>query len=451
MFSFLKRRQYSKIQSPNKDKEDENTIDIPILPILPTEGYCLVFNKETKYCKLSVNNNKLFVERISIETEHKESNSVGSKIKDFINKHYDYHLNQLSKRFDNNSLEINHIAFYSRDYEYIYIIIAMDDEHIVKWAEKLEIDVLIDPKNAIIKGRKDKEFHLAARSYCPSLDDNEKINVSYLQYDEVTLNKIPFNKWSNIHIGFSKHVGNIYNKNKIPERQYLRILYDVLTRHGACLNIEYALKLSEHPLCSFFALLPVIGPNIKIYFDKFGVDKKIFINITINDENMTVNNVINIAINEFEKRFSPKRLQSYKSSEFKLTSVQSTVEELAYPIPSAISLNESIFELLKEDNVFMLCYIGLNNVMGLDNENVNLNAYEENEQKMFGVSVNKIDSATKQFENKISSHIKSIGIQSGNNINNNEEIRTTIYNKYGNNIWYSLNIQIWYEIIEDIR
>ena len=42
--------------------------------------------------------------------------------------------------------------------------------------------------------------------------------------NEIIIDKLSMDKWENIHIGFSKYVGNIYVENKIPERLHLRIL-----------------------------------------------------------------------------------------------------------------------------------------------------------------------------------------------------------------------------------
>eukprot|EP01083_Nonionella_stella_P101854 289215_1 len=252
-----------------------------LLPVLPPSGYCLMFKRKTKYCKLSISNEDNRLE-IMITEKCNDTNEHEQGASPHFEQHHSYLMDlfSLQQRFQQPTCNINDVAFYSRDGQYIYMILSMYAPNVEEWAEKLENHVEIDPLKAIRKGRQDPSFQLAHRTYCPSLDDVQDTDdipcaphqciIQDLFKETVILNKLSMQKWENIHIGFSKYVGNIYVENKIPERLYLRILFDVLTRTKGNFDVEQLLRLGEHPLCGFFALSGY-DPPLKKYNHMYNV------------------------------------------------------------------------------------------------------------------------------------------------------------------------------------
>ena len=92
-----------------------------ILPVLPTEGYCLILKRKTKYCKLSISKDKNELGVIIEDHKHYHIHTHKQETQSHFKHHHPYlnDLKSLEYRFKNDNCKINEVAFYSRDGEYI--------------------------------------------------------------------------------------------------------------------------------------------------------------------------------------------------------------------------------------------------------------------------------------------------------------------------------------------
>ena len=117
-----------------------------ITGMIPTEGYCLVFEAETKWYKLKIQRDQLVLEKagdISI-TEYNEGG--------WSDKFDEPYMKNLLYGFKDANIQYTMIRSKDRMKKYIYVIISCKKRIAQIWADKHNIDVRIDPEQAIKVG-----------------------------------------------------------------------------------------------------------------------------------------------------------------------------------------------------------------------------------------------------------------------------------------------------------
>jgi len=149
----------------------------------------------------------------------------------------------------------------SCDEQYIYVILTVSSDKSENWADDNNIDVALDAKRAIQKGREDDNFHLAHNTM---IDEDESEYVEWSGHGQ--FKKLPFESWASIHIPFERVIGDVYQRHPtasgeqkiICNRLHLRIIYDILTSDeevgGAGFLVDKYIVDGTNPLQSFFAL-----------------------------------------------------------------------------------------------------------------------------------------------------------------------------------------------------
>ena len=161
--------------------------------------------------------------------------------------------------------ECNIKYFIHQTKHHFIVIIYIMDNIAEEWAEFQELEVEINPSNAIKRGRESPGFHLAQNTFAPILDQSNHFSLHGI--DE-KFTKLNINKWKHIHIPFESTLqSDIYLQPILNDRIYLGLLYDALTADkevgGAQFNVERKLNQSNHPLAHCFALHAYASKNDK--------------------------------------------------------------------------------------------------------------------------------------------------------------------------------------------
>lgn len=245
---------------------------------LPTRGYCLVFEVEPEYGFGKTSPYKLvrsgdngdeikMIQHEDMTDSDFGENGWEQKMKDFTDNRHD----NLLKYFKDANIEYKIEKSTDRMNKYLYVVISAQTSIAEEWADRHDIDVPIEPAEAVRVGRLFKEFDLAHRT---RIDDSDpaKFAVPHREnpskYEEY--NKLELEYWNGIHIGYNTSIPrNVYKKDPCDDdpnvddtvlnhRLYLRVLYEMLTDDrelgGANFIVEKYLKNAHHPLVSFFAL-----------------------------------------------------------------------------------------------------------------------------------------------------------------------------------------------------
>ena len=240
---------------------------------MPTEGYCLTFIAETDEFIVKYDNGKLFIKRN--DEIFSEENWAENRWEHKLDEITDGRRQDLLKGFK--EANINYKIIKSRDkmQKYIFVIIKCKKNIAEEWADKHNIDVPIEPAQAVRVGRTFKEFWLAQRTridendsatfYVKDNDNNNDNNNNNNNNIGNEYNKLSLSYWNDIHIAYETSIDpRVYKKDIlnsdsiITHRLYLRILYEMLTDDqamgGANFIVEKYLQNTIHPLIAFFAL-----------------------------------------------------------------------------------------------------------------------------------------------------------------------------------------------------
>eukprot|EP00484_Ammonia_sp_Unknown_P021140 CAMPEP_0197037500 /NCGR_PEP_ID=MMETSP1384-20130603/14694_1 /TAXON_ID=29189 /ORGANISM="Ammonia sp." /LENGTH=845 /DNA_ID=CAMNT_0042467813 /DNA_START=23 /DNA_END=2560 /DNA_ORIENTATION=- len=228
-----------------------------LLEETPTEGYCLVFEAVRDKYYIDLTGGKLAIRRNQDYSEAEwNENRWDDKVKEMTEDCAD----DLLKHFK--TANIKYKILRSRDpmQKYVYVVITTDRHLAEDWADKHNIDIPIEPAEAVSIGRNFEDFYLAQRTI---LNDSEEKTEK--AKDGQDLDRIPLDDWNYIHIAFEQTINEkVYKHDRahpdtvVTHRMYLRILYEMLTDDlplgGANFIVEKFLLDSSHPLVAFFAL-----------------------------------------------------------------------------------------------------------------------------------------------------------------------------------------------------
>eukprot|EP01083_Nonionella_stella_P045886 122964_1 len=150
--------------------------------------------------------------------------------------------------------------------KYIYVVIWIDEKDAEHYADINDLSVLINREEAIKAGRLFPDFHLAHRTYLPSVDAS-----STIPYASGKIQKLDISCWDDIHVSFASsikdthHIYTLYRGRNNPSyrtvinsRMYLRILHSMLvddrSMEGADFQVDASMADKTNPLMAVFAL-----------------------------------------------------------------------------------------------------------------------------------------------------------------------------------------------------
>mmetsp|Transcript_76703 Transcript_76703/g.94160 ORF Transcript_76703/g.94160 Transcript_76703/m.94160 type:complete len:904 (+) Transcript_76703:57-2768(+) len=249
-----------------------------LIPKIPKEGYCMVFKRLTKFFEVKVVNNEVLrleknpeLQLTDQEWDEQKPDLDFERINNFLMNFKEANI-KYTIRYSSDSMK-----------EYIFVIITTKRDIAKEFAQRQQIDLRINPPEAIIAGRSIDEFLLAHRTFVPEIYDGIPTNYDddpTFMYQNEEYPKLDIKNWNNIHIGYTNKIPQkVYLHPIITHKLFLRILYEMLTADfvkippmpdgcelnerdyrnqfpmtGAGLLVQRALVERGNPLIAFFAL-----------------------------------------------------------------------------------------------------------------------------------------------------------------------------------------------------
>lgn len=242
------------------------------------QGYCLVFERMFDHYELEIvdvpnpTNDPTLANMQTIRMNTKKPKANGCCSTDHkLGKNKHINIDNILEGFIYtrmaNVYPLKYRLFYSRDakHQYIYVIVYVSIFSIENYMDNHDIPTEIDPRRAVLIGRKFTEFYLANRTYVSDVDKDPK-------YDG--MDKLSLSLWDHIHIRFEltadQQLYNLVpqknyqneeannNESVVNQIMYLRTLYDIIiddrSAYGASFPLNHFLKAGDVPLVAFFAL-----------------------------------------------------------------------------------------------------------------------------------------------------------------------------------------------------
>jgi len=161
---------------------------------------------------------------------------------------------------------------WSDDWQHVFCFIALPEKRMVEWADEVDIDMLIDPIEAVKFGRTPEvDFPLAKRTILPGEPTSVDVSNVILNSDDEDsdddvqkdFSRIPLELWYDVFIQYDQAVPQeIFKKHQdgsiFSAINQLQMLEQILTTDtdigGAGLRISELQKNHDHPAVAVFAI-----------------------------------------------------------------------------------------------------------------------------------------------------------------------------------------------------